>query len=213
MKFSELMPLIHLAYKGKGADKVPLPSTSKYAIYLSLANDAQDKWAEDPDNNWPSLFNGDDDRDIDSDGTIELDSEECRPTDPIIIDGKKVPIIHFDDRHDVAIGAYVTGVRGERVITIVHPEQFKSTSARVGIILYPTRMTAADSTVTCSNTRWLSYYTAAMLARNDPAKEDEADRIFDLATAEYEDMAKGELNVKRRRLRQRVHRWPRIPGV
>lgn len=212
MKVADLIPLIHLAYKGKGKEKAPIPSNPKYSIYMSIASDAQDKWAEDPDNDWPELFNGDEERDF-TDGVIELERGECRVTDPIIIDGKKVPIIHFTDRFDVSIGAYITGVRGQRIVTLVNPDQFTSNKAQIGIILYPTPLESSMSVVTCSNTRWLSYYSAAMLARNDPAKEDEADRLFDLSTAEYKDMSNKEFNIKRRKYRQRVNRYPRIPGV
>ena len=214
MRASELVPSIHLAHKGKSAEKAPASTDAKYQVYLTIASDAQDRWAEDPDNDWPELFGGDVTATV-VNGSTALDAAVCRSTDPIYWGDTEIPIVHFSDRNTILPCAYITGKRGSRVIHFNGVENLTGDSVKLGIINYAPRLdtTQADVDVTCSNTRWLSYQSAAMLARNDPAKEDEADRLFGLANVEYKEMSARNVGVKRRKNRVLRNRYPRIPGL
>lgn len=186
MLVSELIQKIHRDFTGRGKEKAPEPTDPKYAIYLSRANDNQDRYAEDPAVDNPELFAGDIDVTL-SNGSIDLPEECAVVTDPVMYDGKPIPLISYKQRHSEKAGAYVTGKRGERKLTIINPSNYPLNTFTVGITAYPDTMTGPTSEVGCGNTRWLSLITAAQLAEQSPAKEDLAPSLFSQANAEYKE--------------------------
>lgn len=210
MNVRTLIAKIHLAYKGKQSSKAPKPSEPKYEVYLSLANDNQDRWAEDPDHDWESLYAGVLTLPI-VDGQISLPEETCKVIS-CTYQNKQVPIVYFKQRYDVKSGAYITGPKGEKILHFVNPEDYTG-SAVVETLAYPEEMKRENDTVACDNPRWLALQTAAMLARNDPAKDDEADRIFELANNEYQEMAARDMKSQisgGRKLKRAYSRMPRL---
>ena len=189
MIVQDLIAKIHLAYKGKGSSKVPPTNSDKYGMYLSLANDNLQRWAEDPRNEWLSLIRTEQIT-VDN-GIIELPERAVRAIKPLIIDGKPIDMIDIDDRYEVSGGAYTTGPCGKRVLNLAGKDmtRFNGKMANVSYIAYPDELKTPQDEIICDSVRWLAYQTAAQLARNDPAKEDQSDALFDMANDEYIEMS------------------------
>ena len=213
MIVSELITKIHIAYKGK-LTNTPTFGDPKRALYLSRANDNQDRWSEDPAIKNPDLFGGDIELTLNSEGYADLPEEAAVITDPVMYGRAEIPVVPFTDRHIVDVGAYVVGKKGERRVYIINPDKYPLNSFTVGIQTYPDPMVNDTDEVGCSSVRWLALQTAAQLAEQDPAKEDLAPSLYNQATAEYQESIqriKKQLRGSNKRIR--VTGYPRIGGL
>jgi hypothetical protein len=193
MLVSELIKKIYIAYKGKDAQKAPQPGDKKYPVYLSNINDALDQWADMP-YNWSTLFTELEANITDS--KVELPSGFIRFTDKIFIDGKEFDLVDFNERFDHNECVYISGGNPKKV-SVVSESQVESGSLSAGVILRPEHATDNSSLVICDNYRWLALTVAAIIASNDPAKDDMAGDLSAKAQIEFDLMVKN-LNKKPR---------------
>lgn len=213
MIVSELIGKIHIAYKGKAAGLAPSPGEDKYSMYLSRANDNRDRWVEDPAVDNPELFSGDITATL-TDGVFNLPADAARVTDPVMYGTTEIPLISFKDRHTATKGAYVVGLKGNRKLYIVHPENYPDNSFTVGLINYLDPMVNQSDDIQCSIPRWLALETAAQLAEQDPAKEDLAPSLFNQAVAEYnEGLARAKKLVRGSNRTMKIGTVRRIAGL
>lgn len=213
MLVSELVSKIHIAYKGK-LTNAPGVSDPKWAVYLSRANDNQDRWAEDPAIKNPDLFGGDINITLNVNGFADLPADAACVTDPVMYDGKPINLISFTERHTATQGAYVVGKKGVRKIYVVNPDKYPLNAFTVGVQTYPSPMVNATDIVACSSTRWLALQTAAQLAEQDPAKEDLAPSLYNQAASEYtESLQRLRQQLRGSNRKVRVANYPRIAGL
>lgn len=213
MKVSELIGKIHIAYKGKDASLAPTPGDAKYSMYLSRANDNQDRWAEDPAVDNPDLFGGDVTVAL-TDGFANLSADTARVTDPVMYGKVEIPIVSYKDRHRLNAGAYVVGPKGSRKLYVINPDSYPDNSFTVGVLKYPDSLVNQTDDVACTIPRWLILQTAAQLAEQDPAKEDLAPSLYNQATSEYSDgLSRTRKQMRGTSKKIAAPRYPRIGGL
>lgn len=213
MIVSELILKIHIAYKGK-LDNVPSIGDPKWKLYLSRANDNQDRWAEDPAIKNPDLFGGDISVALNGSGYADLPEDTACITDPVLYDGTLIDIIPFTERHTADAGAYVIGKKGARKLYIVNPSNYPLNAFTVGTQTYPEAMVTDTDEVACTSLRWLALQTGAQLAEQDPAKEDLAPSLYNQAASEYtESLQRLKKQLRGTSKRVQVASYPRIGGL
>lgn len=216
MKFSEFVPKIHVAYKGKAAAKAPAAGTAKYEVYMSVTNDKLESWSRDKVYNWNSLYN---EVQTSVSDVISLDDDFIRmASDNLYITTEQGLTVELNEvrpsqRRSFVEGYYIAGN---------DPQLLRFTSDVIAnhdgeVLEYdtynkPPVIKTASSLVVCDSYEWLAYAVAAELARNDPAKDDQFGNLSGLASAEYSRMAKAatpRVNAKANRIRSSYPRMGR----
>lgn len=193
MNGTQLLEAIYITYRGKGASRVPAWGTEKANTAISIANRKQQEWARDAYHRWNSLFA------INTIGTINLAVDTY--TLPagfmgnsdfakiIKADGSKTeyPVVlpHQRDQFDQAL--YVLGNTQIAFAQRIDAGLSGATLRLAGYYL-PASIVLATDLVKVDDPNWLVYATAAELARNDPARDDQVGNLAGQANDLYNKM-------------------------
>lgn len=199
MTLSDLVTQVWTAYKGKG-EKAPSSGTDKYTNLVNIANRKIAEWARDPNVTWDSLY------DFRSNGTISaaltynLDTDCIRPSDEVILQISATQTVELPIVKPHQRDYYLTSVQ----LFGNNPKQLRFTEindAWIGADLVlpgyylPSTLTAASDVIPVDIPEWLVYATAAELARNDPAKEDQVANLAGQAAEIYRQMVMASQNM------------------
>lgn len=195
MLASALLNSIYEAYRGKISSRTPAWGSDKGNLAISIANRKQREWCTDPRNKWNSLFEirsigtiatATDTYDLDDDFYLPSDYAKIIKTDDSIVE---YPIINAQKRNTEAQALYIHG--NPKQITFA---QTIDSGLASGTLYVPGYYLLADliastDTVLVDDPYWLVYATAAELARNDPAKEDNYPSLVGMANELYSKMS------------------------
>ena len=204
MTAQKLLERAWRAYRGKDITKTPVWASDKANMVLDIANQKKDEWAKDPNQVWSSLF---DIKDITpvidvSTFTYSLDASFLFPSDYFLIlrttgDIAQVSLTKPQKRLDNETSLYISGSNPKKVTfagTFIDAGFSGGTLKAPGYYL-PADMTTSTSVVAVDDPDWLVYATAAELARNDPAKEDQFSNLLGMANNLYEKMIAANNNI------------------
>lgn len=191
MLVSELIEAAHVAYKGNL--RVPAEGTTKYSVYLSIANRKQREWANDPTVDWASLYSDE------SVGTVsgssreyDLPIEVVRPSDFIYleIDGVMHPYNVVPPREiDRTSRRQAVSVIGKTLrFSYDIADNLNGANIIVPAFYMPDALEDPTDEVAVDNPDWLVYALAAELARNDYSKDDQYPNLAGMANDLYEKM-------------------------
>jgi hypothetical protein len=197
MQVTEFMNQTYYAYRGKGASKTPLAGSEKYATALAIANRKIKEWATDPNNKWASLFEV---RTVDTvDATTPTYTYDL-PTDfyassdfaeIIKTDGSRVeyPITLPQKRNLYNQALYISG-RNPKKITFANTIDTGLNGGDLNVAAYyiPADLVNSTDVIPVDSPEWLIYATAAELARNDAAKDDQFPNLAGIANDLYRKM-------------------------
>lgn len=196
MQGQELLNQIYYSYRGKGQSRVPVWGSEKANTAIAIANRKQKEWARDPYHRWGSLF------EVRSVGTIDtstfeydMDTDLIDNSDYIFInrvDGSRseYPVVMPEKRELYPQGFYLSGRNPKKLNwcgTTIDTALDNGTIKLAGYYL-PTDIALVDDYVSVDDPNWLVYATAAELARNDPAKDDEYGNLQGMANDLYTKM-------------------------
>ena len=192
MEVKEFIGKVHIAYKGKGAHKAPVKDTDKYKLYLSVANDMLRNWSEDPKYNWDSLYEFYED--TFTGNSIEAPTGFCKLIEPAELENGNLKLelkpTKVRSRKRDKNAYYVYG-NSPRTIDFTFGEtltDYVGGSLSFAFGTYAPKLVNETDPVICDSLQWLIYATAAELARNDPAKDDQFEPLLQLASVEYTKM-------------------------
>jgi len=199
MQFSEFVALVWLKYRGKGADKAPTSGAPRWNNILAITNQKiREKWAEDPDNNWSSLFRIDT---FTAANTVSLAADTAKISDTISValNGNTYQFVCVPPakRNIYVDSCYVSGPDGAKVLTFTKgiPTGFAGGSLSVPINYKPAKITAGTDLVLCDSLEWLKCEVAAEMAQGDPSKDDKYPDLVAEASTEYSKMILANQNV------------------
>lgn len=203
MTLSALLTQIYLAYRGKGASRVPAFGTSKSDDMLAIANRKVAEWATDPNNTWASLFEN---RLIGTivyiDNTYDLPDDFYLPSDYAKIvdteDAKHLyKIVKPQQRDSFSRTAYISGTHTNKIITFNEDLNVLLDGGSLYVPGYyiPADMTLEADVVKVDYPEWLVYIVASELARNDPAKDDQYVNLVNQANDIYRKMVESNNSV------------------
>lgn len=190
---SDLLLDIYRVYRGKIDSRAPVWGSDKANVAIDIANRKVSEWATDSRNKWNSMF------EINSVGTVsvgtqtyDLDDTFFAPSDYAKIvktDGSYVEysIVKAQQRNIPAGQAlYVHGTDPKK-ITFAQDIDASLASGTLYVPGYyvPSSLTASTDVVPVDDPVWLVYSTAAELARNDPAKDDQYAVLAGMANELY----------------------------
>lgn len=191
MDVTEFLGKVQIAYKGKGAHKAPAFGTVKCDLYLSIANSKLRSWADDPEYIWNTLFSVEEL--VYGGGPVAVPTGFIKLADAVeLVSGNDklilspVPVEH---RNDYKNAVYLSGHSPKKIsFTSDVPAIYLNQQLIVPCCIYPPKLVKATDLVVIDNTEWLINITAAELARNDPAKDDQFNNLIGLANVEYKKM-------------------------
>lgn len=197
MQVTEFMNQVYYAYRGKGASKTPVAGSEKYNTALAIANRKIKEWATDPNNKWASLFEV---RTIDTVDattptyTYDLPADFFSASDfaeIIKTDGSKLeyPIVLPQRRNLYNQALYVSG-RNPHKITFSQTidSGLNGGTLKVAAYYIPADLVNPTDVIPVDSPEWLIYATAAELARNDAAKDDQFPNLVGIANDLYRKM-------------------------
>lgn len=183
------------AYKGN--NKWPAAGTDKYNRVLIVANRKLRELCGKGTKNWSFFWQ------LSSLGTITSGQQAynfantvIKPSDfAYIYDGDteiaKLPIVKPQQRGNYTSGIYLTG-KNPRVANFIETiganHQFVGKTLKIGTYDRPTPLSAEGDTIPLNDPDWLVYETAAELARNDPAKDDQFGNLQGIANDKFTDL-------------------------
>lgn len=196
MQGQELLNQIYYAYRGKGASRVPVWGSEKAATAIAIANRKQKEWARDAYHRWSSLF------DVRNVGTVNTSTFAYNMTTDLLTNSDYVyvdriggsrseyPVVLPHQRDRYPQGFYVSG-RNPKVLnwngTNIDSGLNGGTLRLAGYFL-PEDIVDPTDYVSVDDPNWLVYATAAELARNDPAKDDQYANLQGMANDLYTNM-------------------------
>lgn len=196
MQGQELLNQVYYTYRGKGASRVPAWGEEKAQTALAIANRKQKEWARDAKHRWSSLF------EVRNVGTIDTSTfaynmgvDLIAPSDYVFINRttgsrSEYPVVLPHQRNLYPRGFYFSG-RNPKVLNWAG-ESIDSglnggTISLAGYFL-PSDIVDPTDYVSVDDPNWLVYATAAELARNDPAKDDQFSNLLGMANEVYSNM-------------------------
>lgn len=200
MTASDLLNRVWRAYRGKGATKTPAWGSEKANLVLDIANQAQEEWAKDSNQAWSSLFNIVEVDTIDTSVfTYELPVNFMTPSDYFLLDktdGSRIelPLIKPQQRDGQL---YISGSNPKKVTFSCTniDTTYNGGSLKAPAYYMPASITDSTDVITVDDPNWLVYATAAELARNDAAKEDQYPNLLGKANDLYKKMIDANNNV------------------
>ncbi|MDP4227898.1 MAG: hypothetical protein Q8910_16160 [Bacteroidota bacterium] len=194
MKAQDLIQLAYTAYRGKAASKTPTWGSDKANIALEIANRKQREWANDTKQSWKSLF------DIKNVGVVSTLTFTYNLDDTFIKPAKSFQIVTTTGNIiEVSLTKPQNSEQGKIYISGMNPK--KATFGGTYIDSYldggtlkahgyyiPSDMVNNTDLVSVDNPDWLVYATAAELARNDAAKDDQLANLMGMANDLYTKM-------------------------
>lgn len=192
MTGQELLTQAYIAYRGKGASRVPAWGTEKANTAISIANRKQQEWARDSFHRWNSLFS------IKTVGTINTSNDtyplptgfmgnsdfaKVIKTDNSIVE---YPVVLPQQRDQFDQALYVLGTN----IVFAQSIDAGLTGGTLKLAAYyiPDDIVNDTDTVAVDDPNWLVYIVAAELARNDPARDDQVGNLVAQANDLYQKM-------------------------
>lgn len=193
MILSDLVAEISVAYKGR--DKQWAEGTDKWDRAVTILNRKRREWARDADVSWRSLYSIETIGTFSTTQTYNLASDINKLGDFVYLeDGnnwKQFSVISPLRRREYSQACYVTGINPQVLTfidTISATDPWIGSDIKAGAYSIPADVTTGSSEVTIDNPEWLIYATAAELARNDPAKDDQFDNLLGMANDLYQKM-------------------------
>lgn len=197
MLASDFLNEVYVKYRGKIASRTPAWGSDKAIVAIGIANSKKNEWATDPRNKWDSLF------DIVSMGTIstgtstyDLDDSFFMASDyakVVLTNGEYVeyPIVKPQQRNlSSGQSLYIHGSDPRKItFTQTIDDSLDGGTLYIPGYYIPADMTLSTSVVPVDNPQWLVYVTAAELARNDPAKDDQYPTLLGTANDLYVKMS------------------------
>ena len=192
MILNDLVAEINYAHKGN--NKVLEEGSVKWNRTVSILNRKRREWARDATTEWNSLFEIRTVGTFSTDQTIELDEDIHKLSDFVYLeDGsswKKFEVVSPQRRKEYNQAVYVSG--NPKVLTFIDTiqatDQWIGSSIQVPCYFVPEDVTTGTDDVFIDSTEWLIYATAAELARNDPAKDDQYGNLVGMANDLYQAM-------------------------
>ncbi len=200
MTAAQLLNSIYEAYRGKVASRTPAWGSDKGNLAISIANRKQREWCTDPRNKWNSLFEIRAlspvlDVTTTPTYTYNLAADFYQPSDFVKIvknDSSIVvyPIVKAQQRNVELQSLYIHGSNPKKITfsQIVDKGLEGATMYVPGYYLLADLANSTDP-VLVDDPNWLVYATAAELARNDPAKEDNYPNLIGMANELYARMS------------------------
>lgn len=197
MEAQELLNQIYYAYRGKGVSKVPAWGTEKANLAIAIANRKMKEWARDPYHRWASLFEVRDLADpIDpAQFSYDLDTDLIANSDYVFIvktDDTRLeyPVVTPNKRNGNGQCFYIAGRNPKQLVWATETIDAGLDGATISLAGYylPADLELVDDLVSVDDPNWLVYITAAELARNDPAKDDQFGNLVGQANDLYQKM-------------------------
>ena len=194
MTLSQVVSESYLVYRGK-LSSVPAVGSEKYNRIVSIANRKQREWVQDSNVDWLSRY------EMRVLGTLttgnqeyDLDNDIMRLSDYVIITDLQGNKRYIQTLRPQVIsryksGCYISGGNPQQ-LNFVTPidSSFNGFALTVPCFTIPADMTTPTSVVSVEDPNWLIYATAAELARNDYAKEEQYPNIIGQANDLYKNM-------------------------
>lgn len=192
MTVEKLIKSMHRKYAGDS--RYPAAGTADYIRYLDTANELKDTCATDENNKWDWAF--EDDIEIgeaSSALTYNLPANVHDLSDYVYVvvsSGKRVPfkIIKKKDRGDKLYCVYISSKNPKKITFTNMPTNCIGHSIVAGAYVIPPDMVNPSDLVPIGRPEWLAFAGAAMLAFNDPSKEDKFPDLNGMANAQYQEM-------------------------
>ena len=195
MTLAQLVSESYLAYRGK-LSSVPAVGSEKYNRIVMIANRKQRDWAQDSNVDWLSRY------ELRPLGTLlsgtqiyDLDNDIMRPSDYVILtdlQGNKryIQTVRPQLASRVTSGCYIFGTNPVQLNFITKIDSsYNGFALTVPCFTIPADMSSPTSIVSVEDPNWLIYATAAELARNDYAKEEQYPNIVGQANDLYKKLA------------------------
>ena len=193
MNTDTFVQLTYQRYRGKNTN-VPTVGSEKYNLIVATGNQLMRNWARDPSVDWMSRY------ELRSQGNLssglqeyELDDDIIRLSDYVELRNTSNQkrwrsVVKPQDRARVSEGVYTYG--RPLVLTFIDTvgESLDGFTLYVGCYTMPDAFSNANDEVLVDNPDWLSYATAAELARNDPARDDQFGNLQGIANDLYAQM-------------------------
>jgi hypothetical protein len=181
-------------YAHKGNNKVLAEGSDKWNRTVSILNRKRREWARDATTQWNSLFEVRTVGTFSTDQTVELDDDIHKLSDFIYLesgaDWRRFDVVTPQRRREYSQAVYVSG--NPKVLTFIDPiaatDSWLGSSIQVPCYFVPEDVTTGTDDVFIDSTEWLIYATAAELARNDPAKDDQFGNLIGMANDLYQAM-------------------------
>lgn len=189
MTLADLVTDSFRAYKGKSSS-VPQAGSDKYIDIVAIANRKRRERAQDANVDWPDLYqNVAVGNAVTSTQTYNLAVNVLRPTDYVFIGTKQLLVIKSPAISRYTDGCYITGTNPKTLTFITTiTTAYNGQAIAMPAIILPTDLVNASDVVNPTEAEWLVYATAAELARNDYAKEEQYGNISGQANDLYAKM-------------------------
>lgn len=184
-----------VSYAHKGSDKNLTEGSDKWNRTVSILNRKRREWARDSRTTWASLFEERNVGTFSTQQTIDLDEDIHKLSDFIILredntNWKTLNVVSPQRRNEYSDAVYVSG--NPRVLTFIDTitadNQWIGADIIAPCYIVPEDVTTGSEDVTIDSPEWLIYATAAELARNDPAKDDQFSNLIGMANELYQQM-------------------------
>lgn len=194
MTLNELVAEINYAHKGNS--KVLAEGSDKWNRTVSILNRKRREWATDATTEWNSLFEIRSAGTFSTTQTVELDDDIHKLSDFIFLGDlststwKRYDVVSPQRRGEYSEAVYVSG--NPKVLTFIDiipaTDSWIGSTINVPCYIVPEDLTLGSEDVLIDSTEWLIYATAAELARNDPAKDDQFSNLMGMANDLYQAM-------------------------
>lgn len=197
MTVTELITEINYAHKGN--NRAPAEGTDKWNRALSIINRKIREWATNRNISWASRFEEYALAALTTSEKYNLPTNFHKLSDQVFVmadDGvarREYSVVKPDQRRDWEKGnaVYVSGTDPKVLTftaTIATDDPYLGNNIIVPMYTIPEALTAGSDEVEIDSEEWLIYATAAELARNDPAKDDQFGNLVGIANEKWQDM-------------------------
>jgi hypothetical protein len=195
MTLTELVTEINFAHKGN--NRAPAEGTDKWDRTVSIVNRKLREWARDPKVGWNSLFEERNVGTLSTSQTVELDEDVHKLSDWVYVrdsddQERRYTVVQPNRRgqYRESNSVYVSG--NPKVLNFIDSisvdDQMIGADIIAPLYFLPEELTAGTDDIYIDSPEWLIYATAAELARNDPAKDDQFSNLVGMANEFYSQM-------------------------
>lgn len=193
MNTDTFVALTYARYRGKNTN-IPASGSDKYNLIVLTGNQIQRNWAKDPQTDWQSRY------ELRNVGTLSTGTQDYELDDDIIRLSDYVElrdannqkrwrsVVKAQDRARVSEGVYTWGKPLTMTFLDTIGESLSGFSIYAGCYVMPDEFANPNDEVLVDNPDWLCWATAAELARNDPAREEQYGNLQGQANDLYAQM-------------------------
>jgi hypothetical protein len=164
---------------------------------VSIVNRKLREWARDPKVGWNSLFEERNVGTLSTSQTVELDEDVHKLSDWVYVrdsddQERRYTVVQPNRRgqYRESNSVYVSG--NPKVLNFIDSisvdDQMIGADIIAPLYFLPEELTAGTDDIYIDSPEWLIYATAAELARNDPAKDDQFSNLVGMANEFYSQM-------------------------